>query len=100
MFKAYCASCHGVDGKGDGPAAPALKTPPTDLTLLAQKNGGTFPEAHVANVIQGIVLTPAHGSKGMPVWGPIFEAMGQHQPAEVQLRIRNLTSYLATIQQK
>src|ERR1700758_1504141 len=48
MFDAYCASCHGQGGKGNGPAAPALKAPPTDLTQLAAKNGGTFPEQHVA----------------------------------------------------
>jgi mono/diheme cytochrome c family protein len=48
MYNAYCASCHGADGKGDGPAAPALKAPPTNLTTLAAKNGGAFPAAHVA----------------------------------------------------
>jgi len=72
MFNSYCASCHGVDGKGDGPAAPALKAVPTNLTTLALKNGGTFPAAHVATEIQGGAVTPAHGSKEMPVWGPIF----------------------------
>jgi mono/diheme cytochrome c family protein len=25
MFDTYCAVCHGTDGKGSGPAAPALK---------------------------------------------------------------------------
>ncbi len=67
MYNAYCASCHGADGKGDGPAAPALKAPPTNLTALAAKTGGTFPAAHVAAVIQGGAMTPAHGSKEMPV---------------------------------
>ena len=53
MFNSYCAVCHGKDGKGNGPAASAMKTPPTDLTLLAQKNGGKYPAAHVAAVIRG-----------------------------------------------
>jgi len=100
MFNAYCASCHGVDGKGDGPAAPALKIPAANLTTLAQKNGGTFPAAHVAAEIQGGAMTPAHGSKDMPVWGPIFMTMGGHSAAQVQLRIRNLTNYLESIQVK
>src|SRR5262252_6830879 len=78
MYNAYCASCHGVGGRGDGPAAPALKTAPTNLTLLTAKNGGTSPSAHVAAVIQGDAMTPAHGSKDMPVWGPIFQSMGSH----------------------
>lgn len=100
MYKAYCASCHGADGKGDGPAAPALKVPVTDLTTLSAKNGGVFPAAHVAALIQGDAVTPAHGSKDMPVWGPIFHSMGGHSQAQVQLRVRNLTNYLESIQAK
>ena len=100
MYTAYCASCHGADGKGNGPAAAALKTPPTDLTQLAAKNGGNFPDAHIAQIIRGDSMTAAHGNKEMPVWGPVFLQMGQHDTAQVQLRIRNLTKYLASIQQK
>ncbi len=100
MYKAYCASCHGLDGKGDGPAAAALNAPATNLTTLAVKNGGTFPAAHVAAVIQGDGVTAAHGSKDMPVWGPIFHSMGGHSQGQVQLRIRNLTNYLESIQVK
>jgi len=100
MYNQYCASCHGADGKGDGPAAPALKISATNLTTLSVKNGGTFPAAHVAAVIQGDAMTPAHGSKDMPVWGPIFHSMGGHSQAQVQLRIRNLTNYLESIQIK
>jgi mono/diheme cytochrome c family protein len=100
MFNAYCASCHGKDGKGDGPAAPALKMPATNLTTLAVKNGGTFPAAHIAAMIQGESGTPAHGSKDMPVWGPVFMSIGGHSAAQVQLRIRNLTKYLESLQLK
>jgi len=100
MYTQYCASCHGMDGKGDGPAAPALKMSATNLTTLAAKNGGTFPAAHIAAIIQGDSMTPAHGSKDMPVWGPIFRSMGGHSQAQVQLRIRNLTNYLESIQVK
>jgi mono/diheme cytochrome c family protein len=100
MYDSYCASCHGVDGKGDGPAAPALKAVPTNLTTLAVKNSGTFPAAHVATKIQGGAMIPAHGSKEMPVWGPIFMTMGGHSTAQVELRIRNLTNYLESIQVK
>src|ERR1700692_3421848 len=42
MYTAYCAVCHGTDGKGGGPAASALKTPPSDLTLLSKNNGGKY----------------------------------------------------------
>lgn len=100
MYVAYCASCHGADGTGNGPAAAALKTPPTDLTMLAIKNNGTFPDAHIAQIIKGDAMTAAHGNKDMPVWGPVFLQMGGHDTAQVQLRIRNLTRYLESIQRK
>jgi mono/diheme cytochrome c family protein len=101
MYTAYCASCHGTSGKGDGPAASALKTPPANLTQLASKNGGKFPDAAVQQAIKGDADMPsAHGSKEMPVWGPTFWLLGQRNEAQEQLRIRNLTSYIASLQQK
>ncbi len=65
------------DGKGNGPAAAALKTPPTNLTLLAVKNGGTFPDARIMQIIKGDSMTAAHGNKEMPVWGPMFLQMAR-----------------------
>jgi mono/diheme cytochrome c family protein len=100
MFDAYCASCHGQGGKGDGPAAPALRNVPTDLTQLAARNGGTFPESHVAQVIKGDLMMVAHGSKDMPIWGPIFLYLEQRDPAMAQLRVHNLTKYVESMQQK
>ena len=100
MYMAYCASCHGQDGKGNGPAAAALKTQPSDLTMLAAKNGGKFPEMHVAEIIKGDKLTVAHGSKEMPVWGPVFLSMSAHGAAQEQMRVRNLTKYIESVQEK
>ena len=100
MYQAYCASCHGPDGKGDGPAAPALKTPPADLTQIAAKNGGKFPQSHVYEVIRGEANLPAHGSAEMPVWGPVFRSISGGHQSEVQLRINNLTEYVASLQKK
>lgn len=100
MYTAYCASCHGVGGKGDGPAAPALKTKLPDLTLLAKKKRGKFPEGDIFQVIKwggGIV---GHGSKEMPVWGVAFRSLNPKDEAEVNLRIRSLVQYLESIQQK
>ena len=48
MYTSYCAVCHGTDGKGGGPAASALKTPPADLTLLSKNNGGKYPAMKVS----------------------------------------------------
>ena len=100
MFNAYCASCHGQDAKGNGPAAPALKVPATDLTTLAAKHGGAFPDSHVAEAIKGDWMVAAHGSKEMPVWGPVFLYLGERDPGLMQLRVRNLTKYIASLQQK
>jgi mono/diheme cytochrome c family protein len=98
MYVAYCASCHGKDGKGDGPAAAALRSVPTDLTQLAASNRGRFPENHVSETIKGDFATPSHGSKDMPVWGSIFASMGTASDGSMQLRIRNLTKYIASLQ--
>src|SRR5580698_4381026 len=100
MYDAYCASCHGQGGKGNGPAAPALKVQPADLTQLTARNGGKFPDAHVMQVIRGDTMTTAHGSRDMPVWGPIFSQMSQHSEGVEQLRIRNLARYIEGMQQK
>jgi len=100
MFNNYCAVCHGKDGKGGGPAASALKTPPVDLTTLAQKNGGKYPSAHISSVIRGQATMPSHGSQDMPVWGPLFSSISQGHEGIVQQRVANLVEYIGTLQAK
>ena len=100
MYNSYCAVCHGKDGKGNGPAASAMKTPPTDLTLLAKNSGGKYPASHVAAVIRGQATTPSHGSQDMPVWGPLFSSIDQGHEGQVQQRITNLVTYVETLQAK
>ncbi len=100
MFKAYCASCHGLDGKGNGPAASAMKSPVPDLTLLAKNNGGAFPSERVTSEITGDTNRPAHGTPDMPVWGPVFMRVSHGAPAQVQQRVRNLTDYVGSLQAK
>ena len=100
MYNNYCAVCHGKDGKGNGPAAEALKVPPTDLTQLAAKNGGKYPADKVANTIRGDENIPAHGSKEMPVWGNLFWHISQGHASEVQLRVANLSKHIEGMQAK
>lgn len=100
MYAGYCAPCHGVDGRGKGPAATALKTQPTDLTGLMKKNHGKFPDAHIVAILQFGSAVPAHGSAEMPVWGPILGKMNLTNPQDKQLRISNLSRYLQSIQAK
>ena len=77
-----------------------MKTPPVDLTLLAKKNDGKYPSAHVASVIRGQATLASHGNAEMPVWGPLFSSISQGQAAQVQQRISNLVDYIDTLQAK
>lgn len=101
MFTTYCGVCHGPEGRGDGPAAAALKTPPADLTQLAARNGGKFPELRVVGAILGDSDRPAaHGSREMPVWGPVFRSLNRDNGAGTQMRVANLTAYIRSLQAK
>lgn len=99
MFKDYCAVCHGKDGKGDGPAAPALKQTPANLTTLAERHGGKFPDLYVQQVLRNGAKTPAHGDAEMPVWGPLFRSMDA-DPAIMYVRISSLVNYIKSLQVK
>jgi mono/diheme cytochrome c family protein len=99
-YNAYCAVCHGKDGKGQGPAAVALKAPVPDLTTMAKRHGGKFSRADVDASIRGTgKATPAHGSADMPIWGPIFRVLSADDSGRT-LRITNLVDYIESIQQK
>jgi len=99
LFREYCAVCHGADGKGGGPAASALKIPPSDLTQIAARNGGKFPEVKVQHAINGENTPSAHGSKEMPVWGNVFVHMSSN-PDLGTIRVYNLVKYIEEIQAK
>lgn len=100
-YQRYCASCHGIAGKGDGPAAAALQPPPKDLTRIAARRGGKFPDGEIARYVDGRFETAAHGSRAMPVWG---ESFGANIPEAgvseevVRGRILVLVEYLKSIQ--
>ena len=100
----YCASCHGVDGTGNGPMASELKAAPTNLTTITKENNGHFPYLKLRRVIDGSLSTGSirgHGSAEMPVWGDIFRRQGSDISKwnDAQARIMNILDYLASIQQ-
>jgi len=98
LYKAYCASCHGIDAKGNGPMAAWLKVPPTDLTRIAARNGGKFPLERVDRIISGEEALPSgHGTRAMPVWGPVFSQVTRDQDLG-RVRIDNLARYLRDLQ--
>ena len=98
MFHAYCADCHGHDAKGNGPLVAVLKVVPPDLTTLAQRNQGKFPVEQVSRIIRGPSGNAAHGSREMPIWGPVFRNMDKGHKGGAEVRIKTLTSYIASLQ--
>lgn len=90
LFRIHCASCHGESGKGDGMVGAALRTPPSDLTAITRKNGGSFPEGMIVQFIDGTHEVLAHGPRAMPVWGLVFRN---------RETIRKLVDYIRELQQ-
>lgn len=98
LFRAYCASCHGLDGKGGGPVAAALKSPIPDLTNLTKRKGGKFPGADLEKLILGeAVPAAAHGSREMPVWGPVFRRVENDQDLGL-VRVRRVVEFIQGLQ--
>lgn len=98
-FASYCAPCHGRDGRGNGPVAASLKTPPSDLTTLTKRHGGVFPQERVEDYITKGSLVPAHGSTDMPVWGPIFLWIESSQNL-AEFRIAKVVAHIESIQRR
>ena len=100
-YQKYCASCHGAEGRGDGPVAQAMKAMPADLTLLSMNNDGKYPADKVREIIDGRADVKAHGPRAMPVWGNEFyvsaEGVGQRQAHD---RIEGLTDYVRRMQKQ
>jgi mono/diheme cytochrome c family protein len=98
-FRTYCASCHGLDAKGAGPAVAGLKSKPPDLTQLSKRNGGKFPSARVETVLEHSSLFSAHRSQDMPVWGDAFRNANRDERL-VKLKIHNVVLYIESVQEK
>jgi hypothetical protein len=114
-YEAFCASCHGKDAKGNGLVASQLSIPPPDLTQLAKKNGGVFPQDTVMEKIDGRLEVKAHGSRDMPVWGRRFTPLrsegfnptesvpwteGPASERDIRKDILVLVQYLHSLQEK
>ena len=99
LFDNYCATCHGAKATGDGLLAPHLRKQPANLTLLAQRNGGTFSREMVMRIIDGRKPLSGHGGGDMPVWGDAFDRSADGQDT-TPTKIAALVVYLESIQRK
>jgi mono/diheme cytochrome c family protein len=102
LYGRFCASCHGTGGRGDGPVGPTLNIVVPDLTRIAARSGGRFPEERIREIVDGRAVIPAHGTRYMPVWGYELEAQApEDQPgrAAAQTMIDRLVGYLKSLQQ-
>jgi len=98
LFRTFCASCHGVSAKGDGPIAGALRVAPTDLTLLAARANGVFPRDAVRDSIDGRRAVGIHGPSGMPIWGDALRQTQGQDEAIVRRRIDALVRQIESLQ--
>ena len=98
LYRQYCATCHGHEGRGDGPVADALRRRPADLTQIARRNGGKFPELRVMSFIKGDLSPAAHGSREMPMWGRVFQDMNGNRQELVQMQIYSLLRWVEQLQ--
>lgn len=99
VFRTYCASCHGVTARGDGPLASSMNRKPANLTELAKRNDGQFPTEVVFKTIDGRQRVRGHGGPDMPVWGDVFTRSRDAGDAErVKAVIESLVTFLGSIQ--
>lgn len=101
LYARFCASCHGKEGRGDGPVAASFTIEVPDLTLLARRAGGRFPLDRVMRIIDGRTTLGAHGARTMPVWGEDFGRAAIGDPnAErgTQIMIERLATHLQQLQ--
>ncbi|KAB2957992.1 MAG: cytochrome c [Thermoanaerobaculia bacterium] len=100
-YKTLCMNCHGVEGKGDGYLVENLRVRPTDLTVLAQKNGGVYPADRVRASIDGREQVTGHGLREMPVWGDVLvwtEQDSAERQLQIQRKIGELVEFIRSIQ--
>jgi mono/diheme cytochrome c family protein len=99
-YQVYCVSCHGAEGRGDGMIAKSLKKRPADLTQIAQRNGGVFPDDNVFKAIDG-QSGNVHSATDMPAWGEVLaKSSGSVGAENTAARIDALVKYLQTLQPK
>ena len=100
VYVRYCVSCHGPGARGDGPLAADLRVPVPDMTTLAARNKGQFPEKRVHRIIESGEVLRGHGTPDMPAWGDAFKRTeGTDSPTPTEA-VHNLTHHLWSLQRQ
>jgi len=100
LYQRFCAACHGMQGRGDGPAAASFRVEVPDLTQTASRTHGT--REQIMRIIDGRYIIGAHGTRIMPVWGEELARLEIGNPdAErtSQVIIGRLADYVTKLQQ-
>ena len=97
-YRQYCASCHGNSGRGDAPGSAQMKPRPTNLTRLTRQYG-TCPAERIEATLKGTDRTTSHSS-AMMVWRAFFLADAKGDEAAANMRVKDVTAFIASIQSK
>ena len=89
-YQSYCALCHGIGG-APGMFADALKKAAPDLTEIARRNGGQFPERKVVDIIRNGGIG-GHGTMRLLSWEKYFRSDSTSEHADEL--VQALTEYL------
>jgi mono/diheme cytochrome c family protein len=100
LYRAFCATCHGEAGKGDGPVADIADRRPSDLTVLTRNNGGSFPRDRVIRVLERVEPLPGHDPPAMPNWSNVLRTTEGADARVIRQRLEALADHVGTLQQK
>lgn len=102
LYRRFCASCHGTEGRGDGPVAASLRVEVPDLTQTARRVRGPDARDRIVRIIDGRYIVGAHGTRLMPVWGEDLSRLEIGNPdaeRSAQVIIARLADYVNGLQQ-
>lgn len=102
LYRRFCASCHGLEGRGDGPVASTLRVEVPDLTRPFRRSLALDPRERIARIIDGRYIIAAHGTRIMPVWGEDLTRLEIGNPdaeRSTEIIIARLADYVAGLQQ-
>ena len=101
LYRRFCASCHGIEGRGDGPVSASLRVEVPDLTRTATRATGADQRDRIGRIIDGRYIIGAHGTRIMPVWGEDLARLEIGNPdaeRSAQTIIARLADYVLSLQ--